>query len=296
MSKTRSIGSDLGFGILRVIISILYFFPMSAIYGLVPLCKFILESISRYRKAVIKANLINSLPSYSRVNINATISSYYEHLAEVALENLKLFATKNTSRLKFEITNPTFLDQQYRNGQDVIMLSGHLGNWEVGFTSASQTYKHQVIGIYKQQTNEKADKYLLEKRLERGVKLIEQKTFSKEIMRQSTTPRLFMLIPDQNPSASKRNIVLDFMNQATLFNTSIERIAIKNNIPMVYGDITKLNRGHYRATMLWISENSKDTSDHYITKQYAKLLERNIISNPSIWLWSHRRWKESEHQ
>jgi len=296
VNNTRNIGSDLGFAILRTMIGIFYFIPIKLLYVLVPPCKFVLESISRYRKRVIKANLINSLPNYDHISINETISNYYEHLAEVTIENLKLFSNKHLDKIKFEITNPRLLDNLYKEKRDVIMLSGHLGNWEIGFAAASQKYKHKVIGIYKKQTNEKADKYLLQKRLERGVTLIEQSQFSKMILTKSKNPRLFMLIPDQNPSHNKRNIKINFLNQRTVFNTAIERIAVKNDIPVVYGDIAKLTRGHYRATMLWITESPTRTEPHYITKQYAKLLERNIISNPSIWLWSHRRWKPDKEE
>ena len=34
-----------------------------------------------------------------------------------------------------------------------------------------------------------------------------------------------------------------------------------------------------------------DASPYPLTDLYASLLEDNIRRNPSLWLWSHKRWK-----
>ncbi|MBQ1953810.1 MAG: hypothetical protein II361_05145, partial [Alistipes sp.] len=30
-----------------------------------------------------------------------------------------------------------------------------------------------------------------------------------------------------------------------------------------------------------------------ITRRYAKMLEAEIVANPAMWMWSHRRWKHT---
>lgn len=279
-------------GILKFLLFIFYITPLKVLYLLVPFIKYILEFLARYRKHTVLHNLQNSLPGFSSVEISTLASSYYSHLSEIIIENLKLFSSSTVNpSFKFDITNTDVLDKDYDEHRDVILLTGHLGNWELGFTMANDQLKHDVIGVYKKQSNEHFDQYLFELRQKRGVVLIPEAKFVRTLLTPADKPRLFMLIPDQNPKINKNTKNFTFLNQRTSFNTSIEKIATKYSTPVLYADIAKLDRGLYCARLLWII-NSCGSQDHIrITSQYAKLLERNIRSNPSIWLWSHRRWK-----
>ena len=40
-----------------------------------------------------------------------------------------------------------------------------------------------------------------------------------------------------------------------------------------------------------MADNAADMPEHALTELYYRLLEKNILENPAIWLWSHNRWK-----
>lgn len=294
MNKSKQALNHISIRILKVILFAFYFIPLKVLYVFVPFIKYILEFLARYRKTTIQFNLKNSLPNLDSKEISALVSAYYTHLSEITLENLKLFSSsKVTSSLQFTISNPELLNDHYEENQDVILLTGHLGNWELGFSLADGQLKHDVIGVYKQQSNEHFDKYLLNLRRQRGVVLIPESKFVKTLLTTASKPRLFMLIPDQNPRQNKNIKLFTFLNQRTSFNTSIEKIALKYSIPVLYADIVKLGRGEYQARLLWIMNTLVQPVSKRITGQFVQLLERNIRSNPALWLWSHRRWKNS---
>jgi KDO2-lipid IV(A) lauroyltransferase len=52
--------------------------------------------------------------------------------------------------------------------------------------------------------------------------------------------------------------------------------------------MTEIRRGYYEFEFIVIEggDNSQEVID-----AYAKLLEENITAQPTLWLWSHRRWK-----
>lgn len=292
MNKSKQALNHISIRILKMILIVFYLLPLKVLYLFVPVIKYILESLARYRKQTIQFNLRNSLPNFDSQEISTLVSAYYTHLSEITLENLKLFSSsKVASSLEFSISNPGILDSQYDANQDVILLTGHLGNWELGFSLADGQLKHDVIGVYKRQSNEHFDKYLLSLRRKRGVVLIPESKFVKTLLTPASKPRLFMLIPDQNPRNNKNIKIFTFLNQRTSFNTSIEKIAAKYLIPVLYADIVKLGRGEYRARLLWIVNSFKNVDTNQITSQFVMLLDRNIRSNPALWLWSHRRWK-----
>jgi KDO2-lipid IV(A) lauroyltransferase len=265
---------------------------MDIVYLFSPVLKFLLQYIPSYRRSVIYENLRNSLVYEDDTTIRTIQSSYYSHLSEIILENLKLFSGSKQSSMKFDMVNPEILTNAFTNNQDIIVVSGHLGNWELGFSEAAQYFQHTLCGIYKEQSNQEFDQYLHDLRAHRGLELIKESRFIKTILSEHSTPRIFILIPDQNPRNNKSIRYFNFLNQRTPFSTSLEKIAHKYNLPVLYADIIKLKRGKYQAQLSWIFNGNEKGKKVNITEQYAKLLERNILSNPSIWLWSHRRWKQ----
>ena len=72
----------------------------------------------------------------------------------------------------------------------------------------------------------------------------------------------------------------------------------------VLRDLIKLRRAgklsvtglRYRITCRLLAENAADMSAGELTKAYAAMLQNTILRNPSIWLWTHNRWKYPVHQ
>lgn len=291
MAVSKHSINSISITVMKVILRIFNIIPLSILYLITPVLYWFLASIAKYRKTTIRNNLLNCFSHFDRKEINRIVSDYYKHLSEIIIENLKLFSGSSSSALRFSVENANILDQYFENKQDVILLTGHIGNWELGFSSSQTHFKHKVVGIYKSQSNEEFDKYLQRLRKNRGVTLIPEKKFVPIVLEKSDQPRLFMLIPDQNPKNNKNIEYFNFLNRRTPFNKSLEKIALKYKIPVLYADTIKLKRGSYHTRLLWIYMGKPEDKDVKITAQYVRLLERNIVSNPSIWLWSHKRWK-----
>ncbi len=96
---------------------------------------------------------------------------------------------------------------------------------------------------------------------------------------------------DQKASHGDPTLPLRFLGRTTSFITGTETLARKTGNAAVYLDMHKLGRGHYRLTVRLLSENVALEPAGSVTSRYAAMLEETIRRNPSIWLWSHRRWK-----
>lgn len=70
-----------------------------------------------------------------------------------------------------------------------------------------------------------------------------------------------------------------------------ETLARKLDMAVIYWDMEKPGRGRYRLTCRLICENPAEMTEHSITLSYAAMLQETIERNPSIWLWTHNRWK-----
>ena len=98
-------------------------------------------------------------------------------------------------------------------------------------------------------------------------------------------------IGDQNPSSGKGAAWVDFLGQDTAFMMGAEKIARKMDWPVYYLSSSKIKRGYYQAHTVPICLDPKSTKDGEITQLIANHTEKEILNQPHIWLWSHRRWK-----
>jgi KDO2-lipid IV(A) lauroyltransferase len=64
----------------------------------------------------------------------------------------------------------------------------------------------------------------------------------------------------------------------------------------VYGDVTRVRRGYYNCEMKVIRRDTKDIPDYELTDIYFHELEKTILRQPEIYLWSHNRWKRTREE
>ena len=135
------------------------------------------------------------------------------------------------------------------------------------------------------------DKFIYWLRCRFGSKGIPQKQALRTIITLARTNKkaLFGLISDQRPERNPEPEWMTFLNQDTAIITGAEAIGVKLNAHFVYGSMKCTRRGYYEMTFKPINpiEGEKFT----YSKQYQRMLEKDIIEQPHIWLWSHKRWK-----
>ena len=98
-------------------------------------------------------------------------------------------------------------------------------------------------------------------------------------------------VSDQSPRLTSTHLWVNFLNQETAVFTGTERIAKKVDAAVFFVDITKKKRGHYLCQLRPLTSDARSYPDYQLTEVYMQELEKMIRRNPSIWLWSHRRWK-----
>jgi KDO2-lipid IV(A) lauroyltransferase len=81
------------------------------------------------------------------------------------------------------------------------------------------------------------------------------------------------------------------LNQETPVYRGTEKIAVKLNLPVVYINVKRIKRGYYQVVAEMLCENPSSTSEGEISELHTRKLEKQILTQPETWLWSHRRWK-----
>ena len=255
---------------------------------------YILLRLFGYRKSVITQSLKNSFPNKSKPEKRRITKLFYWHFAHFLTEMIKMFCiSKKSIKKRIQFKNKALLQNYYNEGKDVILVLGHYGNWEWGLLAASLVSDHEMVGIYKPLSSSFWNHQIKKLRSKFGATLVSMKGSVRYILKQGDKPRIIGVIGDQTPNKNEIDYWTTFLNQETAVFSGTEKLAKKLNCPVVFAHIDKIKIGYYEVSFELITENPKLQLDGEITNLHTQKLEEKIKERPELWLWSHRRWKNS---
>lgn len=193
-------------------------------------------------------------------------------------------------RCRFDEHSLALIKKLYEEKKNIILVLGHLGNWEWGGNAFSMQCKQQLYVIYHPLENKYFNKLIIGMRTRFGTKLIKMKDTFRDMLKMKNEINATAFIADQTPSPENAHWT-KFLNQDTPVFKGTEVIAKKLNYPIVFINVKKIKRGYYTMSAEMLCGNPSSTSNGEISELHTKKLEEEIQKNPETWLWSHRRWK-----
>ena len=215
----------------------------------------------------------------------------YLNLSFITLEGIKgLTLKKEELTIRNEFLGIELVNQFLNKGRSVICVCPHYNNWEWTVLGTGYYFPHKSIGIYKRISNPRIDEYIKWLRNKCSMLLLsthETRLITEEIPK----GRLILLMSDQNPSNLKDALWIRFFNQEIPCLHGLEKYAVKYNLPVIYMDQKRISDSKYTLELSLLCENPQNTSTGELTQLFMTKVEQVIISNPSSWLWTHKRWK-----
>ncbi len=278
------------FYVLYPFIYLLASLPFALLYKVSDFFYFLLKT-SGYRKAVVVRNLKNSFPEKSDAEIESIFESYYRYLSDLVLETLKtLKMTEKEALERCHFKNTPWLDKLYEDKRSIIVVMGHYGNWEWAGPAFTLSTRFQLNVIYRPLSNTYFERMMTGMRTKFGTRITPVQLTLREMVATRNEITATALVADQ--TASPENAWwTTFLNQDTAVYVGPEKLARKFNYPVVYMNAKRIRRGYYEVTPELLFAEPKNTADGEICEAFMKRLEQEINSDPTTWLWSHRRWK-----
>ncbi len=274
------------------ILYLISYLPFRVLYALSDMMYWLIYRLLRYRVKVVRQNLANALPERSQAERLAIEDRFYRYFCDLILESLKTLTISPQQVLdRVRIGDVSVFDGYLQQGQSVVIVMGHWGNWELGGARFSQLPIHQLFVIYHPVANPRFDRLVYHMRTRQGTKLYKMKEAFRGMYadREQLTATAF--IADQTPSNPEGAYWTDFLHQDTPVFVGPAKIARKLNYPVIYFGVNRLKRGYYELNAELIVDQPKEWTEDAISEAHTKRLELDIRKCPEIWLWTHRRWK-----
>jgi len=266
--------------------------PRPILHRLLNLIFLFLYPIIFYRKKVVQENLRKAFPTKTLKKIKEIQKAFYRQF----LKNFEdliplLIQDKKAIKQSMVIENIKILNELNLLNRPIIIVTAHYGSWEKAF-SVLPVFINKPVGlVYTPVKSSYFSTLLLHIRTRFGLNLITRYTFKEHLGAHLNQTYFYIMPSDQRPVNPKKSFWTQFLGVETPLLFGVEKNAVQNNLPVIYLHVKDIdNQCHIKFSL--ICKHGIETEHGFITKKYVTLLEKQIVDDPTQWLWSHRRWKE----
>lgn len=270
-------------------------FPLKVLYLFSDLIFFGIYHVAGYRKKVVYKNIRNSFPDKTEHELRKIMVDFYSNFSDYLVETIKSFTISSTElRVRVQHINQDLFHQAKKDGKNIIMLSGHVFNWEWFNALATVVPQENCYPVYRKVNSSFWEEQIKKIRGSYGNEAIEANDVIKHIFRNKNNGNsIYMFVADQTPHINVVDYGVMFLNQATPAFIGYDKLATRMNLCFIYCDMKKVKRGFYQVNYYEIKPDAEKFTEHEVVRKFHSLLERTIRKDPGNYLWSHRKWKNS---
>jgi len=234
------------------------------------------------RRAVAEGHVAASFPDRDADWVTDIVRDCYRHFGREVSEIARLFRS-GVDTLSASLALDAGAEEHVasmRAGRGTIVVTGHLGNWEVAGAYLS-SLGVPVAAIVKRQSNKRFDQWLQESRRRAGVEPIYMEDATRivpELLKSGTS---VAIVADQ--AAGARGETVTFLGRPASTFRGPARLARATGAPLVFGSMIRAD-GEYRLAF-------EACEGQNLTEVWVRRLEARVRETPAQYLWFHRRWK-----
>ncbi len=270
--------------------------PMKILYVFSDLIFFIIYYVIGYRKTVVLENLKNSFPEKSAEEMKIIRKKFYINFSDYLVETLKAFSV-STKELKVRVQhiNRDVFRNAHAEGKNIILLTGHVFNWEWFTALATMVPQESCRPVYRKMQNSFWDGKIKTIRNAHGNNALEAGDVIRDVLK---TPNdgntIYMFVADQTPNHHQVDLGIEFLHQLTPVFRGYDKLATRLDMAFVYCEMKKVKRGYYQVNYYNIEPDGEKFIANEVVLKFHKMLENTINRNPDNYLWSHRKWKYTD--
>jgi len=270
--------------------------PFNVLYVFSDFLRLIIYNLLGYRKKIVRSNLRKAFPHKSEDDLKWIEKRFYKHFCDITLEAFKsLTISSEEMQKRMVFKNLDVLTQFEKGNRSVIIMCGHYASWEwmlsIGYHTVSQGY-----GIYTPIMNKYLNKLIIKIRKKHRGNLISRYSAIQQIknLHDEGNIAVYGFVSDQSPRPKPKSYWRPFLGVKVPVFVGAEMVARELDFGVVYAKINRVKRGYYEASFELITDQPKKTKLNRITDTFTEWLEQDIYSDPTQYLWTHKRFKHAD--
>jgi KDO2-lipid IV(A) lauroyltransferase len=248
----------------------------------------------RMRAARVTRTIRACFPEMTDAQVRATARESYRGLGRTSFEAIYLSRAGREEVLAAfaESRGEEVLAAAYAQGRGVILVAGHLGNWELsGAYVAARGYP--VDGIAMHMANPLSDRFFQRTRERLGMGVIFDDQAVRAVPRALRAGHGVGFLSDQSAKGLASTII-PFFGRPARTPRGAAVFALRDDLPMVFLAALRRPDGRYTAyfeSVTVVRTGDRDADVQATALAYTQVLERLVRAHPEQYFWQHRRWK-----
>ncbi len=251
----------------------------------------------------------HALPRYRNLTIDNLKSAFGAEKSGHELEDIAKRVFRNLGKDAVELVNlPKFnkarmdksvrfrnrerLDKAYEKGKGVIVLTAHLGSWEL-MAAALRENNYPGVTIGRRIYFKKYDDFLNKLRKSRDVEVIYRDESPRKMLKTLKQNWIVGIVADQDVD-SVDGVFVNFFGRSAYTPTGPVVLARASGAVIVPVFIVREGNGHTIAVEEPIeltNTGNRESDLIYNTQKWSDVVESYVRKYPDQWVWMHRRWK-----
>lgn len=254
----------------------------------------VVARVGRPRWEVVREHLQTAFPEAGERWRRDIGRRCYAHLGAEAVALFRLAGMGRAEvRERTRVTGLGVVESAVRQGRGVIILSAHLGNWEIG-GSALVARGFPLDVVVARQRNELFDRHLTRSRERLGFGIIPRNEGRRGVLAALKAGRLAGILGDQD--ARRAGVFVDFFGRPASTARGPAVLALRSDALIVTLFAVRLPgwkpRYHVHLEALeGTAATGRAARVAAITQAYTTRIEEYVRRYPDQYFWLHKRWK-----
>jgi KDO2-lipid IV(A) lauroyltransferase len=245
------------------------------------------------RRNVVMRHLNAFFPERSDAERVALARETYEHLGRTAIESVLMsrLGPESLHELFEGIEGWDVIERGRARGKGLVLVAGHLGNWELSGAYLS-ALGVKVAAVAKRQENPLVDAFVNRTRRRLGMVVVYDHESVRKLPRLLKEGYALGLIADQSGLAAATHAYFFGRPASTPRGPAV--FALRFNAPLIFVCAARQPSGKFILHLQEVEvtdTGNLDVDVEQTTQRFTSMLETWVRRYPGQYLWAHRRWK-----
>lgn len=246
------------------------------------------------RKNVVEQQIAAAFPEFPPDKIHELSRRCFAHLGRTSVETALLPSLGPERIIELVETMDHFdlVQQAMAAGRGVLIITGHLGNWELGgaYLAARGI---PLDAIVRSQANPLFDEYINRTRAAAGITIVRDYDAVRRTPRSLRDGRAIAFVADQGV-LSLASTYVPFFGRPAKTPRGPAVFAMRYNVPTFFAAALRQPNGRYHIYTEPIplpQSGDRERDIDAMVAMYTNALERCVRLAPEQYFWHHRRWR-----
>lgn len=268
--------------------------PLKSAYGVACVIADLWYGVSRTDREAVRKNLERVTGSKDRKELNRMAREVFRNFAKYLVDFFR-FSKIDSEYIKnfVKVEGIGYLDEALAKGKGVVLLSAHIGNWELGALVVS-SLRQPVTAVALTHGDKRINDFFTKQRATGNVKPIKIGMSLRSCYETLKNNGLLALLGDRDFSGNGR--YMDFFGCPALIPKGPAVFGARLDVEIVPTFMVREKDDTFRLifepSLKKSSASAEDDKVDDIMKEYLSVIERYIKMYPTQWYMFRRAWNQ----